>query len=35
MHSQVEEIQICSNEGPRPFTRENDDEIAKIHGQNF
>ena len=30
-HSWVKEIQICSNEGPRPLPREDNYEIAKIH----
>ena len=29
-----EGIQVCSNEGPRPFPRGDNYEIAKIHWQN-
>ena len=28
-------LQFCSNEGPRPFTREDNHEITKIHGRNL
>ena len=30
-HSRVKGIQIWSNEGPHPFSRKYDNEIAKIH----
>lgn len=30
-HNWVEGIQVYSKEGPRPFSRGNDKEIAKIH----
>ena len=30
-HPFVKGIQVCSNEGPRPFARGNNKEIAKIH----
>ena len=35
MHPWVKGIQICSNEGPLPFPRGDNYEIAKIHWQNF
>ena len=31
----VKGIQVCSNEGPHPFPREDNHEIAKIHGRIF
>ena len=34
-YSWVEEIQVCSNEGPQPFPRGDNDQIAKIHWQNL
>ena len=34
-HPCVKGIQICSNEGPRPFPRGDNYEIAKIHWRNF
>ena len=34
-HPFVEQIQICSNEGPRPFPRRDNYEIEKIHWRNF
>ena len=33
-HPWVKEIQVCSNEGPRPFPRGDNYEIAKIHWRN-
>ena len=35
MHLWVKGIQVCSNEGPRPFSREDNNEIAEIHWQNL
>ena len=34
-HSWVMGIQVCSNEGPRPFPRGDNYELAKIHWRNF
>ena len=34
-HPLVKGIQVCSNEGPRPFPRGDDYELGKIHWQNF
>ena len=34
-HPWVKEIQVYSNEGPRPFPRADNYEIAKIHWQNL
>ena len=31
----VKGIQVCSNEGPRPFPRGDNYEIAKIHWRNY
>ena len=31
----VKGIQVCSNEGPRPFPRGDNKEIAKIHVRTF
>ena len=33
MYPWVKEIQVCSNEGPRPFPRGGKNKIAKICGQ--
>ena len=33
-HPWVKEIQVCSNEGPRPFPRGDNFKIAKIHLRN-
>ena len=33
-HPWVKGIQVCSNEGPRPFPRGDNNEIAKIHWRN-
>ena len=33
-HPWVKGIQVCSNEGPRPFPRGDDYEIVKIHWRN-
>ena len=30
-HTCVKEVQLCSLEGPSPFTRRDNNEIAKIH----
>ena len=35
MHPWVKGIQVFTNEGPHPFPREDNYEIAKIHGWNF
>ena len=35
MHPWVKEIQVCSNEEPRPFPSEDNYEIAKIHWRNL
>ena len=34
-HSWVKGIQVCPNEGPRPFPRGDNYEIVKIHWQNL
>ena len=34
-HPWVKGIQVCSNEGPRPFPRGDNYEIVKIHWWNF
>ena len=35
LHSWVKGIQVCSNKGPCPFPRGDNDEIAKIHWRNL
>ena len=35
MHPWVKGIQVCSNEGPHPFPRGNNYQIAKMHWQNL
>ena len=35
MHPWVKGIQVCSNEGPRPFPRGDDYKLAKIHWRNL
>ena len=35
MHLWVKEIQVRAKEGPRPFSRGDDYEIAKIHWRNW
>ena len=34
-HSRVKRIQVCSNEGPHLFPREDDNKIGKIHWGNL
>ena len=35
MHPWVKQIQVCSNEGPLPFSKGNKNAIAKIHSQRW
>ena len=34
-HPWMKRIQICTTEGPRPFPRGDNNEIAKIYGRNL